>query len=66
MPRSFVGSLLLLLLVAPLGALPHFDEISVMGEAQRDEESYRLGIEFLESGVRKIYAGSQSVGARGG
>jgi hypothetical protein len=34
--------------VAPLGALPHFDEIAVLNEAQRDREAYRLGREFLQ------------------
>lgn len=33
--------------VAPLAALPEFDRLAQMNEAERDEESYRLGREFL-------------------
>lgn len=33
--------------VAPLGALPHFDEIIGLPEAERDEAALRLGVEWV-------------------
>jgi 4-amino-4-deoxy-L-arabinose transferase-like glycosyltransferase len=40
--------------VAPLGALPHIDELSSMGELDRDREAYRLGKRFLRENVSQI------------
>lgn len=34
--------------VAPLGVLPRFDELSAMGEVDRDRLAWRLGFEYLE------------------
>jgi 4-amino-4-deoxy-L-arabinose transferase-like glycosyltransferase len=40
--------------VAPLAALPEFDRLAQMNEAERDKESYRLGREFLRENPELI------------
>jgi len=40
--------------VAPLSALPHFEQIAGAGERERDRRAWKLGAEFLRTHLREL------------